>query len=826
MVTRPTTAHRQRREVTLATQIPYTAQVSEHVVRTRAGHYVQVLTLGGISFECADDQDLNIWHSRLNVLWRSVASPQVAIWTHVIRLREYTYPSGTFPSEFATSLDSHYRHRIAGERLMRMELYLSLVYRPTTGAITGLASKLLHRTRQVEPQQERTDALEACTKLRQTAEAALDRYEARALGVYERGGRQFSEVLEFLAFLIDGRRRPMPLVPAPLYNFLGTSRPSFGSETLELRSETETTMGAILGIKEYATPTTPGLLNSILSAPFPLILSQSFAFLNKASAQGLLLRQHNRMLNSGDFSVSQAEELKDALDGLTSGDFVMGDHHLTMLVLSDSTTDVGHDAAKVQHHALADRIAVARDYLADAGFIVAREDLALEAAYWAQLPGNFSFRPRKAPITSRNFAGMNSLHSHPCGRTSGYHWGDATTLFITSAGSAYHYGLHASDPNDPDGGSRKDIGHTFICGPTGSGKTVFVGFVISMLSRQGVTQIIFDKDRGLEILVRALGGHYLALRNGQPTGFNPLQLEPNPSNMTFLKQWLSIIARAGTNEPLTIRQQSDLDQALQGTLSLDRPLRRLSRLIEFLDVTDLEGPYARLAPWCASVGGDLHWAFDNETDSVVGILEGTPTLGFDGTDFLNNTLILPAVSFYLFHLIRALVDGRRLVLWADEFSKWLGEVAFTDFARDSFKTWRKLNAVLCAATQSPSDALQSPIARTIIEQTPTKIIFPNSDANRDEYVDGLGLSEREFMLIKEELLPGSRCFLIKRGRNSVVCQLDLKGFGAELSVISGRSSNVEYLTEVIERLGADPGRWLHEFCDRFGGLYKTTAVAS
>ena len=56
-----------------------------------------------------------------------------------------------------------------------------------------------------------------------------------------------------------------------------------------------------------------------------------------------------------------------------------------------------------------------------------------------------------------------------------------------------------------------------------------------MLHRQGVTQVIFDKDRGLEILVRALGGEYLPLKNGVPTGFNPLQLEPTPGHLEFLK---------------------------------------------------------------------------------------------------------------------------------------------------------------------------------------------------------------------------------------------------------------------------------------------------
>jgi type IV secretion system protein VirB4 len=820
MAKAPHSTGRLRRELSVASQIPYTAQISDHVVRTRSGHYVQVLQVGGVSFECADDQDLNTWHARVNVLLRNIASSQVAVWSHVLRRREHGYPAGDFPTRFAAALNEHYRRRIAGERLMATELYLSLVYRPTTGAVTGLASRLLQRTHQIDPQQERAEALEACEKLRQTVEASLDRYEARPLGLYQQNGRTHSQVLEFLSYLIGGERHAVPLTRAPVYEVLGTCRPSFGMETLELRTPTETSLGAMLGIKEYATPTTPGLFNAILSAPFPLVLTQSFSFLTKAASQGLLLRQQNRLLNSGDFSVSQAEELTEALDALTSGEFVMGDHHFTLLVLSDASPEVNEEATAGRLRTLADRIALARDLLAGAGLIVAREDLALEAAYWAQLPGSFALRPRKAPITSRNFAGMAPLHNYPSGRAAGYHWGEATTLFVSSAGSAYYYGLHASDPDDPDGGSRKDIGHTLVCGPTGSGKTVLVGFLIAMLTRQGATQLILDKDRGLEILVRALGGDYLALRNGQPTGFNPLQLEPSPANVTFLKHWLYLLVQAGSKSPLTVRQRADLDQALHGTLALELSHRRLSRLIEFLDVTDLEGPHARLAPWCSSTGGDLGWVFDNDVDSVVDRFGGGPTLGFDGTDFLNNPVILPSVSFYLFHLVRRLVDGRRMVLWADEFSRWLSDPAFADFARDSLKTWRKLNGVLCAATQSPSDALESEIARTIIEQTPTKILFPNADANREDYITGFGLSEREFKLIREELTPGSRMFLVKRGRYSVVCQLDLKGFDAELAIISGRASSVETLTQLIQQRGPEPENWLTEFCACFGGLVQ------
>jgi type IV secretion system protein VirB4 len=146
--------------------------------------------------------------------------------------------------------------------------------------------------------------------------------------------------------------------------------------------------------------------------------------------------------------------------------------------------------------------------------VVAREDLALEAGFWAQLPGNFAFRGRKAPITSRNFVGMSPFHNFPIGRATGNHWGDALTMLITNARSPYYFSLHASDPRAEDGGSRKDIGHTSVIGPTGSGKTVLIGFLVCMLTKAHTTQVLFDKDRGLEILVRALGGRYLPLKNG------------------------------------------------------------------------------------------------------------------------------------------------------------------------------------------------------------------------------------------------------------------------------------------------------------------------
>jgi type IV secretion system protein VirB4 len=260
-----------------------------------------------------------------------------------------------------------------------------------------------------------------------------------------------------------------------------------------------------------------------------------------------------------------------------------------------------------------------------------------------------------------------------------------------------------------------------------------------------------------------------------------------------------------------MREEADLDHALHATLALEPPARRLSRLIEFTDSTRSEGIHARLARWCAGLDGDYSWVFDNAVDTFSSQMKSAALFGIDVTEFLDNEITRPPLTLYLFHLVRSLLDGRRFVCWADEFSRLLADPSFEQFAKDGLKVWRKLNGVLAAATQSPSDALGSAISRTIIEQTPTKILFPNSDANSDEYMDGFGLSEREFKLIKEQLEPGSRMFLVKQGHYSVVCQLDLKGFRAELNVISGRASAVERLRRLIERVGSDSADWLPLF---------------
>ena len=115
-----------------------------------------------------------------------------------------------------------------------------------------------------------------------------------------------------------------------------------------------------------------------------------------------------------------------------------------------------------------------------------------------------------------------------------------------------------------------------------------------MLAKAGATQVIFDKDRGLEILVRALGGAYAPLKFGQPTGFNPLALARLADAAGVPA---GVAARAGRASGLGTHGAGGSGSragAARHAGARAASSRRLSRLIEFLDSTDAEGMYARL----------------------------------------------------------------------------------------------------------------------------------------------------------------------------------------------------------------------------------------
>ncbi len=773
-----------KREGDARSHLPFARHVNDHVVALDNGALMLVLQIQGASFETADARDLNDWHVKLNQAWRNLADEQLAIWHHLIRRRVELEPSAGYRSAFAAELGAAWDARTADKPLWVNELFVTLVLHPGREAsnLTAALMRRLSATRREDPEP-------AMIRLRRIEEAGrdlaqyLDRYAPRRLGLYEKHGLWFSEPMEIMGLVLTGQRSPAPIVYGHLGAALYTTRAIFGRETLELRDVAADRYAGVLAIKEYPATTRPGLWNALLSARFSFVVTQSFAFLSKASAQAVMERKQNQMVSARDRAGSQIEGLSDALDELTSNRFVMGEHQASVLVYGETPAR------------LADHLSKARAILADSGLVVAREDLGLEAAFWSQFPGAFARRTRPAAITSRNFAALAPLHSHPVGQPAANHWGPAVAVLRTSAGSPFYFNFHVGD-----------LGHTFICGPSGSGKTVVQNFMLAQLERFGAQQIFIDKDRGAEIFVRASGGTYLALANGEPTGFAPFKALPSsPQNRAFLVRLVrALVSRP--DETLTVAQARAIDHGVAAMEALPRQQRSIAALRSLLGQGDASGVGARLERW--QRGGPLGWVLDNDQDLLS--LEA-PLIGFDMTQVLDHDEVRIPAMLYLFHRIAERVDGRRLVLDIDEFWKVLGDPAFTDLAQDGLKTWRKQNALMVFGTQSPADVLRSPIAHAILEQCATKIFLPNAHGQARDYVDGFGLSEAEFRLVRDELTPASRRFLVKQGHDSVVVELDLSGMDDALAVLSGRTETVALLDQIRASAGDDYAQW----CDLF-----------
>lgn len=368
----------------------------------------------------------------------------------------------------------------------------------------------------------------------------------------------------------------------------------------------------------------------------------------------------------------------------------------------------------------------------------------------------------------------------------------------TSARSPYFFSFH-----------KRDIGHTLIVGPTGGGKTVIVNFLMAQAEKTGARQIFVDKDRGAQIFVLASGGTYLTLENGKPTGFAPLKaLENKPEDRAWLSLWVRQLVRA-ESRPITVQEERMIDEGIAAVMRLPREDRSLDALRTMLGMADAGGIGARLEKWTSR--GSMGWVFDNAADEMT--LDAR-FIGFDMTDFLDNADVRTPLMLYLFHRIDKLLTGERTIIAVDEFWKALGDDAFRSFAQDGLKTYRKRNAMMVFATQSPADALKSDIAHSILEQVATQVMLPNPKGARRDYVDGFSLTDAEYQLIREELSPESRKFLVKQGHDSVVVELDLTGLDDELSVLSGRAETTPIAVQAAAEFGPDPANWLPVFHQR------------
>lgn len=772
------------REAPAGRHLPYARHLDARTIETRDGLLMQVIQLRGLLFETADTDELNYRKRLRDAMLQAIGSSRFAIYHHIVRRRVDVGLDTAHVDTFSQRLDAAWRERLASRQLYVNDLYLTLVRRPLQGRV-GLLDGIRDLFDRGRTGPDTTAEARQLDTAREALMAALGSYEPRLLTVYEGEAGLCSEPLEFLSSLYNAETRPVLLPLQDIGAYLPDRRVSFGQETVELgpAGATERSYLGLLSIKDYPHQTSAGMFDELLRLPFELVVTQSFGFVERQQALGRMNLALRRMRSAEDEAVSLRADLSAAKDEVAAGRAGFGEHHMTIGVRGASLGDVDAGIAEVQAT------------LADLGIIAVREEIALEPAFWAQFPGNFRYIARRGLISTGNFAGLASGHNFALGQAEGNHWGEAVTLLETTAAGPYFFNFHQGD-----------LGNFTVIGPSGSGKTVVVNFLLAQARKFDPRIVFFDKDRGAELFIRAIGGRYDVLRPGEPSGLNPLQLADTPEHRQFLIDWLALLAGNVTGEELI-----QIKEAVDASYAQPLEYRRLRHIVELFrgghrpHAGDL---WSRLRPWWGH--GERAWLFDNPRDLTD---LAARSVGFDMTNILDDAIVRTPAMMYLFHRVEERLDGSPAIIVVDEGWKALDDDVFVRRIKDWEKTIRKRNGIVGFATQSAQDALGSRIASAIIEQAATQIFMANPKARAEDYVDGFGLSTHEFELIRS--LPDSaRCFLIKHGQESVVARLNLAGEKELLTILSGRERTVRLLDQLRAEHGDAPEAWYDRLVER------------
>ncbi|MCR2834753.1 VirB4 family type IV secretion/conjugal transfer ATPase [Parerythrobacter lacustris] len=774
------------REAPAGAHLPYARHLDERTIETRDGLLMQTIRLGGLLFETADSDELNYRAELRDAMLRTLGSSRFAVYHHLVRRSALVDLAPAEQGGFCSYLDQTWRHRIDARALYVNELFLTVVRRPLQGNL-GFVDRMqewLGRSTSRNAERLASDR-HALSNAVASLVAALGQYDPQVLSVYDTVEGRRSEPLEFLSWLYNHDMRPMQLPAGDLGHFIPARRISFGRDTVELApaGSLARNFTAMVAIKDWPGRTMPGMFDELTRLPFEFDIGQSFAFVERGEALSRMNLVLRRMQSAEDEALSLRDELANAKDEVAAGRAGFGEHHTTLAIHAPDLKTLDAQVAEV--------IAL----LADLGINAVREDIALEPTFWAQFPGNFRYIARKGLISTTNFASFASLHNFPIGKPHGNHWGEAVTLFETTAAGPYFFNFH-----------QNDLGNFTVIGPSGSGKTVLLNFLLAQAQRFNPRTILFDKDRGSELFVRAIGGTYDRLSAGRPSGLNPLQIADTPENRTFLLDWLAILAGGVDTSELDL-----LRDAIDTSYHQPNDKRRLRHFVELLrgggrpKSGDL---YSRMKPWWGN--GERAWLFDNPRD-LTDLSERT--IGFDMTEILDDPAMRTPAMLYFFRRVDERLDGNPAVIVIDEGWKALDDDVFVQRIKDWEKTIRKRNGIVGFATQSAQDALESRIAAAIIEQAATQIFTINPKARAEDYINGFGLSRHEFDLVRT-LPDSSHCFLIKHGKESVVARLDLTGEHKLLTILSGRESTVRLFDEIVRETGPEPAAWLDALFER------------
>ena len=780
---------------------PYACHVDPQTILTKNGELLQTIKIVGFTYENITQENENLRDIIRQSIRESLQSTDYAIWIHTIRRKANLKPAGEYPHNISRVLNGMWNDLKDWQHQYVNEVYVTIVKEGETAQLNHPS----HLIRSILPLWERhsrwkylQEATESLTKTVDSIHDKLQNFGARKLGFYEQNNIIYSEPISFLSKLTTLVDQPMPLPDMPLAEYLTGQEVTFGFNAMEVREpDGRRRFGAILTVKEYRELPTDSI-DLLLQVPAEFIITQSMDFINAKNALSEYKTQSEIFALSGETELPRMTGLSEIMQTNTKTTVDFGEHQINIFVLGDSVREMEDN---VQHVVRA---------LNGIGIIAMREDIKFEEAYWAQLPANFEFLRRLRSISAARVGGFANISNYPAGLAAGSIWGPPITTFHTAAQTPYFFNFHI-----------ENNGHTAVVGPEGMGKTVLVNFLISESQKYNPKIYFFDRDRGAEIFLRALEAEYyfierpaahIAMQEEHPAfhqlpKMNPFALPDTPQNRSFLLILLDSMLQA---DKLYRKEDSaafwpEFQKGLDYIYSLPPEQRYLSPFIDYLK-EQAPGLATKMYGWYRE--GEFSRWFDHPEETLN--ITDHRKLGFELSSVMENASAAPTIIAYLLYRVVEQLNGEPAIIVLDEAWELLDNPIFSGRLGGWLENLRSRNAIVIMATEKAEEAMRSPISADIMQQVATQIYLPNPQANREEYAQIFGLNGVETQYLSRMNLR-RRQFLLKRGQQSIIAELDLRALKAQVALLSAKPAALAAMTKLIEKVGTEPKNWLFPF---------------
>jgi type IV secretion system protein VirB4 len=612
--------------------------------------------------------------------------------------------------------------------------------------------------------------------------------------------------LRWLQFCVTGLSHPVILPSNPMYldaiiggqELWAGTVPKIGRKFIQA-----------VAIEGFPLESTPGILTALGEQPCEYRWSSRFIFMDTHEAVAHLDKYRKKWkqkirgffdqvfnTNTGSIdqdAMSMVADAESAIADVNSGLVAQGYYTSVVILMDDNRDRLDVSARQVEK-------AINR-----MGFAARVETINTMEAYLGSLPGHGVENVRRPLINTMNLSDLlptstiwTGMNQAPCPMYPPL--APALMQCVTHGSTPFRLNLHVSD-----------VGHTFMFGPTGAGKSTHLALIAAQLRRYpGMTIFAFDKGMSIYPLVKATGGkHYTVAADDDKLAFCPLQFLETKGDRAWAMEWIDTIL-ALNNVETTPEQRNLIGEAImslhKSAVKNDDAKGTGSHPVTISDfVTTVQDNRISEALHQYTVDGTMGHLLDAEEDG----LSFSDFTVFEIEELMNlgDKYALP-VLLYLFRRIERSLHGQPAVIILDEAWLMLGHPVFRAKIREWLKVLRKANCLVLMATQSLSDAANSGILDVIVESTATKIFLPNVYA-RDEDTAALyrrmGLNARQIEILATAIPKRQYYYVSENGRRLY----DLALGPLALSFVGASDKDSIATIKTLEAKHGDA--WVHEW---------------